>query len=406
MENSSEASDLHAIIEGSGRLLAVLADDGKAVVEARPGVRVLSGDWNGSNALAVVVDESAFQNNLDYENDLKSLHEISFELSLCAGGDDVCREAVRLGLERLGFDRLAVWLVDPSDPKRKMGSWGTDEAGRLRDERGRVSETGGDLPATFYEGRLPIVFAGDSVCFDDQGRFVGRGAKLVAPLWDGHAVVGELVVDDLLHHRGFDLERREVFVIFSRIVANILGLKRAETELRRLASTDSLTEAVNRRTALIILEKQLASSGRSGAPLAICLADLDGLKTVNDAFGHSAGDEYIRRASSTLIAAVRGSDTVGRIGGDEFLMIFPDCDSALVVGKMEKVNAELASRGTGLYVPRLSWGVACLGDLRIAEGLGGLDARLCVDLLLELADQRMYENKRRKGAARSSKVAC
>lgn len=336
-----------------------------------------------------------------YESDLKSLHEISFELSICQCVDDVCREAVRLGLERLDLDRLGLWFVDPNDSRWKLGSWGTDEAGKLRDERGaRVMRDIGGLPPDFYKGRIPVFYGRSSPCHDHEGREVGLGNRIIVPLWDGHELIGELGVDDLLKHRGFCPEKREAIVIFARIVANLVSLKRAEAELKHLASTDSLTGTVNRRTALIILEKCLAQCRRARSPLTLCLADLDGLKTVNDAYGHAAGDDYIRRASSALVGAVRGSDTVGRIGGDEFLVVFPDCRSEVVAPIMDRVNAELASGAARMeYVPRLSWGIASPSELA-SFGDEESDLQRSIDMLLELADQRMYDNKRAKGFAR------
>jgi diguanylate cyclase (GGDEF)-like protein len=344
----------------------------------------------------------------DHESDLKSLHEISFELSLCQDANEVCREAVRFGRERLGFDRLAIWLVDQEDPRWKLGTWGIDGEGALCDERGlRQRRTMKDLPSAFYEGGAPLSFEEMAALCDFPGRGSGRANKLLAPLWDGRALIGEICADDLLRHEGFRPEKREAFVIFARIIAHLVSLKRAEAELKCLASTDSLTGAVNRRTALIILEKHIAQSRRSGAPLALCLADLDGLKLVNDAYGHAAGDDYIRSACSRLVGAVRESDTVGRIGGDEFLVIFPDCRGDVVASIMERVNEDLAAgaragaaRDEG-FLPRLSWGIAFLHEVANGSGVDGLGLQACIDLLLELADQRMYDDKRNKGSSRS-----
>jgi diguanylate cyclase (GGDEF)-like protein len=324
-----------------------------------------------------------------YESDLKALHEISFELSLCQSVDDVCLGAVRLGFERLGFGELGIWLADQKDPRWMLGTWRLDAEGNPRDELG---------------SRIPRKKGGESQAF--------AGGKLAAPLWDGHRYIGELRGAGRADCGSYCLEKREAFVILSRIVAHIISLKQAESELRLLASTDSLTGAVNRRTALIILEKHIGQCKRSGSPLALCLADLDGLKLVNDAFGHAAGDEYIRRASSALVGAVRASDTVGRIGGDEFLVIFPDCRGDVVAAIMEKVNAALAGSGRAGegpgYLRRLSWGIASLGEISAlsADSKGGeaeeegTDLQRCIDLLLELADQRMYEDKRSQGRAR------
>jgi diguanylate cyclase (GGDEF)-like protein len=402
MKKKPEGENLRQSVFGRGRTLAVLSLTKGNAFEADPGIDLIRGEWNGEQAVAIVAVHDLLPQRGSHESDLKSLHEISFELSLCQSVDDVCRDAVRLGRERLGFDRLGVWLVDQDDPSWKRGTWGTDESGKLRDERGlRLRRVKGGVPDSFYEGRIPLIFDEDAVCRDDVGRPVGRGSMLVAPLWDGHTLLGELGVDDLLGHKGFGPEKREVFVIFSRIVAHLISLKRAEAELKQLASTDSLTGTVNRRTALIILEKHLGQCRRSGDPLTLCLADLDGLKLVNDAFGHAAGDEYICKASAVLVGAVRGSDTVGRIGGDEFLVVFPDCRNDIVAGIMDRVNAELAAGAKEKgYLPRLSWGMASPSELAKGSWSDGADLQRSIDMLLELADQRMYENKRTKGASR------
>ncbi len=404
MQKLPEAQDLRRSIQGQGQTLAVLGNSGGYPLHVQPGISLVRGVWDGTPAVAVIADREALPRET-YEIDLKSLHEISFELSLCQSVDDLCRDAVRLGRETLGFDRLSIWFVDRKDPRMKVGTWGIDEEGNLRDEHGirHPLVRKGAIPPSFYKGMVPLYFGSDDVCHDHEGREVGRGSKLIAPLWDGHAFIGEFSVDNLLSQKDFSPEKREIFVIFSRVVANLISLKRAEAELKYLASTDSLTGTVNRRTALIILEKHIAQCRRSGAPLALCLADLDGLKLVNDAYGHAAGDDYIRRVSSVLVGAVRGSDTVGRIGGDEFLVVFPDCRANVVSGIMEKVNAELASGAeAGSYKPRLSWGVAALGEVfdSVRSDAARADPQRCIDMLLEAADQRMYEDKRTKGSAR------
>jgi diguanylate cyclase (GGDEF)-like protein len=402
MKNCPENADLRASIPGRGTPLAVFSLTSDTIFEAKEGIELIRGVWGGEPAVAIV----DLQHD-PYEQDLKSLHDISFDLSLFESVDDLCREAVRLGRERLDFDRIGVWLIDPNDHAWKLGSWGTDPEGKLRDERGlRFPCVSGGQPSEFSEGKIPLLAYEDKVLIDVDETEVGRGSKLIAPLWDGHNLVGEIGVDDLLRHRGFSPEKREIFIIFARVVGHLISLKRAESELRHLASIDSLTGTVNRRTALIILEKCLAQCRRSGSALTLCLADLDGLKMVNDAYGHAAGDEYIRRASATLVGAVRSSDTVGRIGGDEFLIIFPDCRVDIVAAVMERVNVELAASAKGRnYRPRLSWGTSSPGEIeRLVQGEDSTPHR-SVDMLLELADQRMYENKRTKGTVRPRPAA-
>jgi diguanylate cyclase (GGDEF)-like protein len=403
MKKLPEDSDLRRSAAERGRRLAVFDLAGGETLDSDSGIDLVRGRWDGKDSVAVVATPDFLSPRDSHECDLRALHEISFELSLSRDVDELCRKVVVLGRQMLGFDRLGIWFNDPAEPSWIMGCWGTDERGEPRDEHGwRLERKRGELPDSFYDGRVSLFYDSDVIRRGDDGRVLGSGARLVAPIWDGHSLIGEFGVDDFLNHRGFSPEKREVFSIFARLVSHLVSLKRAEAELKQLASTDSLTGAVNRRTALIILEKHLGQCRRSGSPLTICLADLDGLKLVNDAYGHSAGDQYIRRASAVLTGAVRASDTVGRIGGDEFLVVLPDCRGDLVAGIMERVNAELAAGAqAGGYVPRMSWGIASPAELGKGNWSDKIDVQRCIDMLLELADQRMYDDKRTKGASRT-----
>ena len=135
MQKLPEAQDLRRSIQGQGQTLAVLGNSGSYPLHVQAGISLVRGVWDGTPAVAVIADREALPRET-YEIDLKSLHEISFELSLCQSVDDLCRDAVRLGRETLGFDRLSIWFVDRKDPRMKVGTWGIDEKGNLRDEHG------------------------------------------------------------------------------------------------------------------------------------------------------------------------------------------------------------------------------------------------------------------------------
>src|SRR5260370_20286936 len=109
---------------------------------------------------------------------------------------------------------------------------------------------------------------------------------------------------------------------FLQSVANILAVaierKSAEERLERLAQFDSLTGLPNRHLFHDRLLKTVAHARRSGAPMAVLFIDLDRFKLVNDTQGHSAGDKLLKEAAGRLSQCVRGGDTVGRFGGDEF----------------------------------------------------------------------------------------
>jgi len=105
------------------------------------------------------------------------------------------------------------------------------------------------------------------------------------------------------------------------VFTDITRVKRDEAELQRLANYDPLTELPNRRLLTTCLEQALARTRRHGGRTALLYIDLDGFKTVNDSLGHPAGDELLVQMARRLGARVRRGDTLGRVGGDEFLVI-------------------------------------------------------------------------------------
>ncbi len=140
------------------------------------------------------------------------------------------------------------------------------------------------------------------------------------------------------------------------VVATSLHNAMLYEQARELALRDQLTGLHNRRFFDDQLQQALARSDRSGRPVALLVLDLDGLKAINDAGGHPAGDEALRAASGALRASVRGGDLACRLGGDEFAVILPDADAAAALGVAERVAGALASAAEGRW--SFSGGVA------------------------------------------------
>ena len=103
-------------------------------------------------------------------------------------------------------------------------------------------------------------------------------------------------------------------------------LVRTREALRRQATHDGLTGAWNRTAILDILQRELARGGREMSPVALLLLDLDHFKQVNDTYGHLAGDEVLREAARRMQAGLRCYDSLGRYGGEEFLVVLPGCE--------------------------------------------------------------------------------
>lgn len=170
------------------------------------------------------------------------------------------------------------------------------------------------------------------------------------------------------------------------VLTDITLKKQQEEKLKRLAATDRLTNIMNRRMGLKYLEKQVARVKREDIVLTICFIDINGLKKVNDEYGHNEGDNLIRTAAEILDNNVRSTDAVARIGGDEFLIIFTGCNLKKAKEIWNRVESKVKKWNNSTDKPykiSLSYGFAQKER----------DDNLTVDQLIEKADKRMYEKK-------------
>lgn len=158
-------------------------------------------------------------------------------------------------------------------------------------------------------------------------------------------------------------------------------------ELEHYAAMDDMTNTYNRRMGMKMLENHFILSKRHRNILSLCFVDIDGLKYVNDSFGHAEGDKLIRDVSEMMRLSIRESDILFRMGGDEFVIIFPECNlngARKVMRRLaEKMKAynELSPKG---YSASVSFGI--LESSRY-------DERTIEELLAE-ADNKMYAMKK------------
>jgi diguanylate cyclase (GGDEF)-like protein len=166
----------------------------------------------------------------------------------------------------------------------------------------------------------------------------------------------------------------------------VARLKARLAEAEELADQDVLTPLLNRRAFVRELRRVIAFTQRYGGPASLIYFDLDGFKAVNDRFGHPAGDVALKAVAERLAGAVRESDIVGRVGGDEFAVILVHADQATAVAKAEAlaglIEAEAVASGEWLMPVRMSYGV------------GQIVPNANAEQVLAEADAAMYARKR------------
>jgi diguanylate cyclase (GGDEF)-like protein len=210
---------------------------------------------------------------------------------------------------------------------------------------------------------------------------------LAVPLEGVAGVVGVLA----LYRSGHDAFSRDQLRILQAIssklsvsIDNALRFRQAETT----ATIDYLTKLPNARSLFLHLDAEVSRARRKGTSLAVLVCDLDGFKQVNDRFGHLTGNRLLTAVATGLSQACREYDYVARMGGDEFVIVLPDCSPAVVEKKLAALSAVVEAAGfevSGEKIVAMSAGPAFFpDDAPDPEGL------------LAIADRAMYQAKNAK----------
>lgn len=180
-------------------------------------------------------------------------------------------------------------------------------------------------------------------------------------------------------------DRERLIEEISLLRAKVARLQERVEELDELAHLDSLINLPNRRGFMRELERLIARVDRYGINAAMLFVDLDGLKMINDTFGHRAGDEALIQVANLLASGVRHSDVVARIGGDEFGILLESSD--------ENDAHDTATRLIDLICTcEFSHDGEAL-PLSVAIGVGMIDALDTAQAVMERADEAMYLRK-------------
>lgn len=195
------------------------------------------------------------------------------------------------------------------------------------------------------------------------------------PCKDGTTVWTDLTVSGM-----YDGENR--FVGMLGVTRDITERKRMEKEIRRLSETDRLTGLSNRLKLDEVLATEIEQSALRGLPCSIVLLDIDYFKRVNDTFGHLVGDTALQDVARMLIQGVRMYDTVGRWGGEEFMMILPGADTDDATAVAERVRARIAAHS-----------FERVGKLTASFGVATTRGEMSIVELVVSADDALYRAK-------------
>jgi len=211
-----------------------------------------------------------------------------------------------------------------------------------------------------------------------QGRIIGvRGREVSAVRKNGEVFPMELSASEM------ELSGQHYFI---GIVRDITERKHAEEKIARLAHHDYLTDLPNRALFLDRLDQAVSRARRGRGRAAVLFLDLDGFKSVNDRHGHDAGDQLLQQVAQRLRGVVRDSDTVARIGGDEFTFVLGECDGDAAV-------AAVAGKVLAVLAPPVVLGA---GECRIGGSIGVAvypEDGGSADELLRRSDAAMYAAK-------------
>lgn len=172
-----------------------------------------------------------------------------------------------------------------------------------------------------------------------------------------------------------------------RVVDLQRNLIAAREQLRVEAAHDALTGLLNRKAILEVLDRDIRRAQRHGESTCVLMLDIDFFKSINDGYGHQAGDAVLRQMPQRLAQALRNYDVAGRYGGEEFLIVLGSCDSAGAMHVAERVR--LAVRSVPMTIPRGQLEVACSVGVAGTDQFPGADA----EALIRAADAALYRSK-------------
>jgi len=291
---------------------------------------------------------------------------------------------------------LLTVLVADDDPissrilERKLQSWGYDTLHSRTGGAAWEELSRSDIRLALLDWMMPEV-DGPEICRRIREQKKTRYTYIILLTSRDHpqdTITGlRAGADDYMTKPVNFLELKARLQTGQRIIALEDRLLRTQERLTELATRDTLTKLWNRRMILRFLEEEFARAGRNGDPVGCVMIDIDNFKNINDTHGHQSGDKALKYVADTLAKGLRSYDKIGRYGGDELMVVLPQCGRDNIFQLAERMRLACAAGSIvvdGIEIPvTISLGCAS------SESLSPLSA----DDLILASDQALYQSK-------------
>lgn len=294
--------------------------------------------------------------------------------------------------------RLRGARVTHMDPAERLDSYrrASFPVLEIAQLRSRMERDAPWVPAALADQMVELQAAGPpSLYIMRNGINSGFSVHLLTPI-----TLWQHLIDERINIRGLTFAALVgSLLLAATIAASYRREKRHHREARRLARElqtsnaqlsaeardDALTGALSRRYFLSLLQREIGAARERGTPLCLAIADLDHFKQINDRFGHTVGDYALEHFVERCRAVLRGSDAIGRLGGEEFAIALPATSLAEGVAIAERIRETLRQERS----PRLPDAV----ELRVSIGVTGLSDDDTLERLVSRADRALYTAK-------------
>jgi diguanylate cyclase (GGDEF)-like protein len=223
-----------------------------------------------------------------------------------------------------------------------------------------------------------------------------RWPALIVPLLHGAVLMLPIIISDVMHTQGMATNMRGLWIAVFAVelvlyavgtvfIIFILVSERVVAAHKTAASMDPLTGLLNRRGFSEATARLMEREAGAGCPITVMIFDIDHFKSVNDRFGHATGDEVLKLFSETVVANLRATDLIGRVGGEEFAALLP-CGMDEAVTAAERVREAFQDSGVAIDDEPLA--------TTVSIGLAGGPADTELEVLMASADAALYQAKR------------